>query len=120
MQPLPCSSVLHKPCQNAVQLGAPFPVRLEAQHVVDVQQQVWARAVARAPQGQVLQATYQHTSSPAFQQAVGSCLLAAAQAVPDGLLLFTPSYALLDKLRAAWQVGWRIDIGWHSAGLGHA
>ena len=45
----------------AVQLGTPFNVRLEAQHVVDVQQQVWARAVSRAPQGHLLQATYQVT-----------------------------------------------------------
>ena len=43
----------------SVQLGTSFNVRLEAQQVMNVQQQVWARAVSRAPHGHLLQATYQ-------------------------------------------------------------
>ena len=72
--------------------------------MVDVDKQVWARAMAQAPGAYQLQATYKHTSSPAFHQAVGACLLAAAHVVPDGLLLFTPSYSMLQKLQLAWQV----------------
>ena len=33
-------------------------------------------------------------------------MLTAAQLVPDGLLVFTPSYSLLDMLAIAWQVRW--------------
>ena len=72
--------------------------------MVDVQQQVWAGVLSRGPSGQALQATYQHTSTQPFQQAVGACVLAAAQAMPDGLLVFTPSYSLLNSLSAAWKV----------------
>lgn len=72
--------------------------------MVDVQQQVWGGVLSKAPNGHAIQATYQHASTRAFQHAVGSCILAAAQVVPDGLLVFTPSYSMLDKLCAAFKV----------------
>ena len=92
------------------QLGTDFPVRLEARHVVDVQRQVWAGVLGGGPSGQALQATYQHSGTRAFQQAVGACVLATVQAVPDGLLVFTPSYSLLSSLSTAWKV--RPVRGW--------
>ena len=80
--------------------------------MVDVEQQVWAGVLSRAPDGQAIQATYQHTSTRGFQLAVGACVLAAARSVPDGLLVFTPSYSLLDKLCAAWKVCHKCACSW--------
>lgn len=45
-------------------------------------------------------------SSPAsIQDGVGATILEVARLVPDGLLVFMPSYSLLDRLMQRWQVG---------------
>ncbi|KAL4529286.1 hypothetical protein Ndes2526A_g04083 [Nannochloris sp. 'desiccata'] len=88
----------------ASELGTDFTIKLEAPHVVNMAKQVWAGAVGTGPGGEKLLATYQHTDKTAFQDAVGNTVLQACRTVPDGLLLFLPSYALLDKLCARWKV----------------
>lgn len=52
-----------------------------------------------------LQATYKNQCQTAFQDAVGRVVLDAAASIPDGLLVFMPSYSLLDRLVARWKVG---------------
>lgn len=51
----------------ALQLGAPFENTLEAPHVVDMQKQVRACAIAAGPDGFRLQATYKYNDNTAFQ-----------------------------------------------------
>lgn len=50
------------------------------------------------------QATYKHQGDASFQDGVGRVVADAAAAIPDGLLVFLPSYSLLDKLLARWKV----------------
>jgi len=88
----------------ASELGTEFPIKLEAPHVVNMAKQVWAGAVGTGPGGEKLVATYQHTDKTAFQDAIGNTVLQACRTIPDGLLLFLPSYSLLDKLCARWKV----------------
>ena len=88
----------------ASELGTDFPIKLEAPHVVNMAKQVWAGAIGTGPNSEKLLATYQHTDKTAFQDAVGSTILQACRTIPDGLLLFLPSYSLLDKLCARWKV----------------
>jgi len=88
----------------ASELGTEFPIKLEAPHVVNMAKQVWAGAVGTGPGGEKLLATYRHTDQTAFQDAIGNTVFQACRTIPDGLLLFLPSYALLDKLCARWKV----------------
>lgn len=88
----------------ASELGVPFEVRLEAPHVINMQRQVWAGAIGAGPSGAPLLATYQHTDKSQFQDALGATVLSACRQIPDGVLLFLPSYSLLDKLAARWKV----------------
>ena len=88
----------------ASELGSPFEIRLEAPHVVNMATQVWAGAIGTGPNNEQLIATYQHTDKPTFHDAVGSTVLYACRTIPDGVLLFLPSYSLLDKLAARWKV----------------
>ena len=88
----------------ASELGSPFQVRLEAPHVVNMARQVWAGALGAGPSGEQLLATYQHTNNPPFQDAVGSAVVQVCRIIPDGVLLFLPSYSLLDKLTSRWKV----------------
>lgn len=56
------------------------------------------------PDGSTLQATYQHTDKPEFQDQVGEGIVRLASIIPDGMLVFMPSYKLCDKLCARWKV----------------
>ena len=116
------SGTLAPTASFASELGAPFPVRLEAPHVVDMQRQVWAGSTGAAPlvsiggggsdsngnnqqQQQLvpLTATFKAAASFAFQDGVAACLLSAASVVPGGVLAFFPSYAALDRLMTRWR-----------------
>ncbi|KAL4419625.1 hypothetical protein ABPG77_008566 [Micractinium sp. CCAP 211/92] len=87
----------------ASELGTPFGITLEAPHVVDMRRQVWAGVVGAGPGGTQLVATYKNQCEAAFQDAVGRVVLEAAACIPDGLLVFMPSYSLLDRLMARWK-----------------
>lgn len=54
--------------------------------------------------GRKLRATYKEADQLEYQDSLGQLVLATAGTVPDGLLLFLPSYALMDKLYKRWQV----------------
>lgn len=58
--------------------------------------------------GKLLCATFKNSSTFAFQDSVGESLRQLATIVPDGLLVFLPSYGMLDKLTTRWK-----DTGAH-------
>jgi Fanconi anemia group J protein len=67
--------------------------------------QVMARVVSHGPDGRMLNATFREADKLEYQDSLGRLTLEVAQAVPDGVLLFLPSYSLMDKLRERWKVG---------------
>jgi fanconi anemia group J protein len=87
-----------------MQLGTQFGVVWSAPHVVDLQRQVWAGVLSRGPAGPPVEATYKHTDTLVFQDSVGAAVLEVCRTVPDGVLFFLPSYALLEKLKLRWEV----------------
>jgi fanconi anemia group J protein len=86
----------------ASELGIPFALQLEAKHVID-KKQVLAMAIAHSPSSQLIKATFQQSSTFRFQDAVGETLEKLALVVPDGLLVFMPSYGMMDKLTKRWK-----------------
>ena len=50
-----------------MQLGAEFPTRLEAPHVVNMRKQVLVGVMGSGPGGEQFQATYRCSSNPQFQ-----------------------------------------------------
>ncbi|KAI9217923.1 helicase C-terminal domain-containing protein [Blastocladiella britannica] len=82
----------------ASELGTEFPVRLEADHVIGLDQTL-VGAVA-AP---LLTGTFQGSEQLAYQDAAGHVIAQLARIVPHGLLVFVPSYAFLDKLMTRWK-----------------
>jgi hypothetical protein len=87
----------------ASELGSPFNIRLEGPHVVDMRRQVWAGVVGVGPRGHPLQGVYRHARTPEYQDEVGAAVGAACTTIPDGVLLFLPSYSTLDGLCTRWQ-----------------
>ena len=65
--------------------------------------QVLPMAIAHSPGGELLKATFEHSSRDRFQDGVGDALLQLARVVPDGMLVFMPSYGMMDKLVKRWK-----------------
>ncbi len=87
----------------SAELGLPFPVRLEASHVV-APDHVFAASLSHGPGGHRLCANYANQNAFDFQDDVGKLLLEASRTVSGGVLCFLPSYSLLDKLIQRWEV----------------
>lgn len=52
----------------------------------------------------MLNATFKEADKLDVQDALGRAVAGAVGAIPDGVLLFLPSYSLMDKLVARWKV----------------
>lgn len=66
--------------------------------------QVWAGSICAGPDEVKIAATYEHSHKVEFQDSVGASIAAIAGIVPDGLLVFLPSYVMLDRLMERWKV----------------
>ncbi|XP_010538012.1 PREDICTED: regulator of telomere elongation helicase 1 [Tarenaya hassleriana] len=86
----------------AQELKLDFPVRLENPHVIS-SNQLWAGVVRTGPSGCVLNSNYQNRDSLEYKQELGNAIVNFARIVPDGLLVFFPSYYLMDKCIACWK-----------------
>eukprot|EP00884_Botryococcus_braunii_P014096 jgi/Botrbrau1/22688/Bobra.0132s0029.3 len=87
----------------ASELGTEFATQWSAPHVVDLKRQVWA-GVLYGARNNYISATYTHTESHAFQDAVGKAVSDICSVTPDGVLMFFPSYSLLEKLKTRWEL----------------
>jgi hypothetical protein len=83
-------------------LGTEFPVRLEANHVVDLAKQVRVCAVASCG-GKLLDARYKQQASPEYATALGNSIIAVARNIRGGILVFFPSYRLLEAMMVTWK-----------------
>ncbi|RLN22615.1 regulator of telomere elongation helicase 1 [Panicum miliaceum] len=72
----------------AMELNLEFPIRLENPHVISPDQ-IWVGVVPVGPSGQALNSSYR--------------TLNFARIVPDGLLVFFPSYSMMDKCVEFWK-----------------
>ncbi|CAF2209350.1 unnamed protein product [Brassica napus] len=84
-----------------------FPVRLENPHVIS-SNQLWAGVASTGPPGCVLNSCYSNRDVPEYKQELGNVLLVSvdfSRVVPDGLLVFFPSYNLMDRCIAFWKDG---------------
>lgn len=87
------------------ELGLDFGTEKSLPHVVDVHKQVFTRVVARGPApGFVnMDTTYRNTSNFAWQDGLGNCIVDYCKVIPGGVLVFFPSYRLLNNLSLRWQ-----------------
>ena len=85
------------------ELAMPFSLQLEANHVIK-NTQAWVGSIAMGPTGQVLNGTFRYSETFAFQDEVGKVVLQVCKTIPKGVLCFLPSYTMLAKLSARWQL----------------
>ncbi|PIA42612.1 hypothetical protein AQUCO_02000207v1 [Aquilegia coerulea] len=86
----------------AQELKLQFPVRLENPHVIS-SNQIWAGVVPSGPSGCCFNSSYRNRDSLAYKQELGNAIANFARIVPDGLLVFFPSYYLLDLCIGCWK-----------------
>ncbi|RHY19829.1 hypothetical protein DYB32_010166, partial [Aphanomyces invadans] len=84
------------------ELGISFPIQLENAHVIDASQ-VWVGVVGVGVTGKKLNASYESRNSPDYAAELGNTLVNITRLVPNGLLVFFPSYSILDQCTAQWQ-----------------
>ncbi|KAH8937953.1 hypothetical protein BDL97_16G056800 [Sphagnum fallax] len=87
----------------AFELNLPFDVRLENPHVIDANQ-IWVGVVSMGPSGRPLNSSYRTRDSIEYKLELGNTIVNFARIVPDGLLVFFPSYYLLNSCIEAWQI----------------
>ncbi|XP_056847234.1 regulator of telomere elongation helicase 1 homolog isoform X2 [Raphanus sativus] len=88
----------------AQELKLDFPIRLENPHVIS-SNQLWAGVVSTGPSGRVLNSSYRNRDEPEYKQELGNAIVNFSRVVPDGLLVFFPSYYLMDRCIAFWKDG---------------
>ncbi|KAF9615542.1 hypothetical protein IFM89_024390 [Coptis chinensis] len=86
----------------AKELKLDFPIRLENPHVIS-SNQIWAGVLPIGPSGCAFNSSYRNRDSLAYRQDLGNAIANFARIVPDGLLVFFPSYYLLDQCIACWK-----------------
>nr|CAD7449326.1 unnamed protein product [Timema bartmani] len=84
------------------ELGTDFPIQLEANHVLS-SSQLWVGTVPCGPNSKILNARFKNVNTYEFQDELGQLVLEVCNKVPYGVLVFLPSYKLLDMLVYRWQ-----------------
>ncbi|KAE8574306.1 hypothetical protein XENTR_v10003373 [Xenopus tropicalis] len=85
-----------------MEMQIPFPVSLENPHVID-KHQIWVGIVPRGPDGSQLSSSYDRRFSEEYLSSLGKTIGNIARVVPHGLLVFFPSYPVLDKSIEFWK-----------------
>ncbi|XP_019645194.1 PREDICTED: regulator of telomere elongation helicase 1-like [Branchiostoma belcheri] len=79
-----------------------FPVHLENPHVIE-RHQVWLGMVTKGPDGVKLNSSYENRNSTDYINSLGNAIVNFARIVPNGLLVFFPSYPVMNKCLEVWQ-----------------
>uniref|UniRef100_A0A7S2RVG0 Regulator of telomere elongation helicase 1 homolog n=1 Tax=Mucochytrium quahogii TaxID=96639 RepID=A0A7S2RVG0_9STRA len=90
----------------AWELGVPFKHCLEASHVINVKEQLWAGVVSTeivAHRKVRLEATYQTKNASVFKDAIANSLKRFLHVIPHGSLAFFPSYSLMKACVERWK-----------------
>ncbi|XP_042319514.1 regulator of telomere elongation helicase 1 isoform X2 [Sceloporus undulatus] len=86
----------------AMEMQIPFPVCLENPHVID-KHQIWVGIIPKGPDGGLLSSTYEKRFSPECLSSLGKTIGNLVRIIPHGLLVFFPSYSVMDKSLEYWR-----------------
>ncbi|KAL9232065.1 hypothetical protein vseg_007211 [Gypsophila vaccaria] len=86
----------------AYELKLEFPIRLENPHVIS-SDQIWAGVVSQGPSGFSFNSSYRNRDVLEYKQDLGNAIVNWARIVPDGLLVFFPSYYVMEQNISCWK-----------------
>jgi len=79
-----------------------FPVQLENPHVIE-RHQMMVGVVTKSPDGATLNSSYETRFTTEYMTGLGNAIVNFARTVPNGLLVFFPSYPVMNKCLEHWQ-----------------
>ncbi|XP_033216064.1 regulator of telomere elongation helicase 1 homolog [Belonocnema kinseyi] len=85
------------------ELGIPIDVQLENPHIV-TGKQVCVGVLANGPDGHQLNSSYNTRSDPRYIASLGQTVYNFSILIPNGLLVFFPSYPIMKKCQEDWQM----------------
>lgn len=66
--------------------------------------QVFVGVIPQGPDRKRLNSSYNFRSTPEYQISMGNTLVNLSRIIPHGLLVFFPSYPVMDMVLGKWQV----------------
>ncbi|XP_026761253.2 regulator of telomere elongation helicase 1 homolog [Galleria mellonella] len=84
------------------ELGIPIGVQLENPHIIK-SNQICVKIISQGPDCTQLNSSYQNRDNPKYISSLGRTILSFCRVVPDGLLVFFPSYPIMSKCQEMWQ-----------------
>lgn len=84
------------------ELGIPIGIKLENPHIVK-SNQICVKIIGQGPDGVQLNSNYQNRDNPRYISSLGRTILSFSRVIPDGLLVFFPSYPIMTKCQEMWQ-----------------
>ena len=87
----------------AAELGCRFGVKFCGKHVVKISEQVHSVCLTRGVDGEVLNSSYAFRTSRTYFASLGKSILNIASNVPDGMLVFFPSYGAMNTAVDIWK-----------------
>jgi regulator of telomere elongation helicase 1 len=85
----------------AYELSIPFPIRLENPHVIPTSQ-IWVGVLSTAVDGEILNSAFENRSEQ-YKRSLGHTLINVARISPGGMLVFFPSYRMMEDCIAVWR-----------------
>lgn len=85
-----------------------FPVLLENGHVID-RDQIFVSVIDRGPDGVVLSSAFDRRFDPDNMASLGNTVVNFSRVVPHGLLVFFPSFPLMEKTLEFWRANGHTD-----------
>lgn len=86
----------------ATELQLPFANSLENPHVIQ-SNQLFASVIPRGPAGFSLNSSYKRRNDPRYLADLGNVIASASSIIPDGILVFFPSYQVMDSCIRHWK-----------------
>lgn len=84
------------------ELGIPIDIQLENPHIVKPEQ-ICVGVLSNGPDGHPLNSSYNTRNDPKYVATLGRTIYNFSCLIPDGLLVFFPSYPIMKKCRDDWQ-----------------
>jgi regulator of telomere elongation helicase 1 len=84
-----------------LELGLPFPHTLENPHIIS-DEQIHVRVIGTGVSGKQLSSSYSRRDDTVYLDELGSTIVNLARIVPDGMLIFFPSYGVMANCIERW------------------
>lgn len=65
--------------------------------------QIFCRVIKVGPNGITLNSSFQHRNSDGYRRELGLSILEVCSTVPDGVLVFFPSYTVMEQCLSLWR-----------------